>query len=87
MLWRLEVVRAEGQQAFFHMGVEQGVEVVDIQGFIPVLIDMVCPGELALDYPAIILPGQYRGFTGDDVVLEQAAIEKETLVIGDEVSV
>jgi len=83
----LPILRAMGDESLMHVLVEQRVEVINVERLIPVLVNVISPIKLSLNYPPAVFPAQDGRFSGYDVVLEQAAEKPMALIIGDQVGI
>jgi len=69
------------------MPVKEEIEVIDVQGLVPVFVDVVCPVEFSLNDPAALLPAHDGRFAWNHVVFKQAAIEAVALIISNQVGI
>ncbi len=60
-----------------HAFAQQHIVGIHVQGFVPVLIDVIRPVEFSLYRPTAVFPSQNGLLAGDDVVFEQAAIKSK----------
>ena len=69
------------------MLIDEVVVVIDIQGLVPVFVDMVRPVEFSSNNPPAILPAQNGRFSRNNVIIKQASIEPIAFVVCNQVGI
>ena len=79
--------RAQTDHSLADALINKVVVAIDVQGLVPVLVDMVRPVEFPLDNPAAILSAENGWFSWYYVVVEQASIKPIAFVVGNEIGI